>query len=147
MAKVGELDWTDLYEGRVGEQEDPLSKPVNKDCHKGGEHITEEDLRKDVEFILDGFRQLGVKSATKEEFENRLKQIYPELNKTDAEWDEVEKQWDNFFNIFFTGAQTKVGDSEPVEWGTGESFRDRLTKAERDRYDKESAELSKEMLR
>jgi len=143
MARVGELDWTDLYEGRVGEPEDARSRPVEKDCHKGGERISEEDLKKDAEKILAGFNQAGVRSATKEEFEARLLQIYPELNKTDEEWDEVEKQWDNFFNNYFEAFKKPV-DNKEVEWGTGKSFRDTLSKSEREQYERSVKKFDKE---
>jgi hypothetical protein len=140
-------DWTDLMKGDVGEPDDPMSKPVVKDSHKGGEKVTKEDLKKDVDFILEGFRAQGVASPTKDQFETRIKQMYPELNKTDAEWDQVEKEWENTFNTFFDGNKTKVGDKEPVEYGTGESFRDRLSKAEREKYDAEEKAFNEASVR
>ena len=44
MARPGELDWTDLMKGKVG-NEDPLSRPLKK--WTKGEPATEEELRKE----------------------------------------------------------------------------------------------------
>jgi len=147
MKEKGNLDWTDLYEGRSGEPEDPRSRPVARDGHKGGEKVTEDDLKKDVDFILEGFKQQGIASPSKEEFEAIVAAMHPELSKTEEEWQEVENRWDNFFSDFFSAGQTKIGDKEPVDWGTGESFRDRLTKSEKDKYEEEEKKFNEELTR
>ena len=139
-------DWTDLYEGRVGEPEDPRSRPVKKDCHRGGDKVTEEDLQKDAEKILAGFDQVGIKSPSKEEFEARILQIYPELNKTNKEWEEVEKKWDNFFNDYFEAFKQPI-DNKETDWGTGKSFREQLSKSEREEYERGAKEFDKEHTR
>jgi len=153
MAKAGELDWTELHEtGTVGM--DPQEKAyieamgggenVKVSDQKGGEKITKSDLQKDVEFILKGFQQPGIKQPSKEEFEAEVLKRHPELNKTDEEWQQVEDEWHNTLNDWYKAANQPI-DNQEVEWGTGKSFRETLEKSERERYEAEEKALNKEL--
>ncbi len=153
MAKAGELDWTELHEtGEVGLHPEEQAyvesigggKDVEVSDQKGGDKITKSDIQKDVDFILKGFQQPGIKSPSKEEFEAHLSKIHPDLNRTDEEWEEVEKSWNNFFNNFFDAAKQPV-DNKEVEWGTRKSFRETLEKSQREQYEAEEKVLNKEL--
>ena len=141
----GSLDWSDLYAGKVGEPEDPRSKPVEKDCHKGGEKITKDDLKKDAQRILDGFNVPGKKQPNKAEFEAALKLMYPELNKTDEEWDQVEKRWNNMFQDWMNTAANVSIDNKSVEWGNGKSFKEMLSEEDLEKYQEEEKQLNKKI--
>lgn len=133
MARAGELDWTDLMKGEVSRPEHPLSKPLNAAPNKGGEHITEEDLKKEVDFIVDGWRTPGVKCPTKEEGEALLKNMFPQLAWGDKEWKKAERDWDNRMNDTFQKLQKAKVQEEPddlEEWGNSTSFNDSLNREE-----------------
>ena len=133
MAKAGELDWTDLMKGKVGEPEDPLSKPLNKAPNKGGENVTEEELKKEADFIVDGWRAPGIKAPSPEEFEGRLKAMFPDLARTNEEWDQIEHDWKNNMNDTFQKLQKSKVQEEPddlEDWGKSKSFNDALSEEE-----------------
>ena len=133
MAKAGELDWTDLMSGKVGEPEHPLSKPLNGEPNKGGEKVTKEELKKEAEFIIKGWQQPGIKSPNKEEAEAFIKSIFPQLAWTEEEWKKAEEQWNNRVNDNFNRLKKATVQEKPddlKDWGNSKSFNDSLSREE-----------------
>jgi hypothetical protein len=118
MAKAGELDWSELH--KTGQVElDPLSKqysrPVKKDYHKTGTKPTEEDLKKDVEYIMKGWHGTGEAQWKDEDH------LHVELV-TEEEAKALQDEWENRLNKSLQ--HPKIGDDTASEW-TG---REPLTK-------------------
>jgi len=127
MSKAGELDWSDLFSGKVGEPEHSLSKSINGVSNTGGENITKEDLLREAEFILSGFKQANLKSPSKQEFEGVLKSMIPNIPAMTNE------EWNNKPNAAFQHLKNiKVQDiaDDLKEFGKCKSFNDSLTKEE-----------------
>jgi hypothetical protein len=126
-----EVDWSD-WNGSSVAPEDELSQPVERDCHKGGEHITKEDLRKDGEKIIAGARMGDGRQPTNEELFGHLVRPKEDLEK-------MEDDWNNFFNNSLEGARKPVDDVVKAQlppqlqeeaWPSGTSFNDMLDEEE-----------------
>jgi len=138
-----EVSWDD-WNGKVEKLEHHLSRPVERDCHKGGENVTKEDLRKEGEKIIEGARAITEK--TKNIRQPTDQELFGHLVKTQEELDEMEKAWENFFNDTLNEAREDIDEKVKKElppelqeeaWPSGTSFNDMLSdeeKEERGRY-------------
>lgn len=126
MPKAGELDWSSLMKGDVGEPEHPLSKPLDRSgpILKKGEVPTpqsDEEIRK---VILSGTDRPGFKQATDQELFGHLVVPKEELEK-------MEKKWEGTINNWFQEASKAVGDKvAPQDWASGQSFNSTLSQEE-----------------
>lgn len=119
-----EVDWSD-WSGSSAAPEAAQSAPVERDCHKGGEHITKEDLRKDGEKIIAGARTGSGRQPTNDE-------LFGHLVKPADDLEKMEKDWDNFFNDSMEEARKPVDEivksqlPQQLEeaWESGKSFND-----------------------
>ena len=124
-----DVDWSD-WNGSSAAPEAPQSAPVERDCHKGGEHITKEDLRKDGEKIIAGAFTGAGRQPTNEE-------LFAHLVRPAEDLEKMEKDWENFFNQSFEEVQKPVDDivksqlppELQKEW-TGGSYNDLLSEEE-----------------
>ena len=131
MPKAGELDWTDLMEGKTGQPEHPLSKGWTSPPNKGGEKVTKEDLMKEADFILRGFQVPGIKQPSTNEFEQELVKMFPYLAMTEVEWERLHEEWLSKPNkVFEELKKAKVQEEPDKEWGECKSFNDTLSREE-----------------
>ena len=126
-----DVDWSN-WSGKCDNIEHSLSQPVERDCHKGGEHVTKDELRKEAEKIIQSARQGPLAQATDE-------QLFGHLVKSNEELEQMEKDWENFFNDTLGEARKpvdeKVAKELPPElleeaWPSGTSFNDMLSAEE-----------------
>lgn len=108
MAKPGELDWSDLHAGKVGEPEHPLSKPVTTGpvLRKGEvpRRPTDAEIRA---VIMSG----APRQPTDEElFGGGV--VTEEMAKARQE------EWNSQFTKFFRTKHPPVEKSHPQEWGS-----------------------------
>lgn len=143
-------NWDDLHKtGRVGMHPGEKAyieslgggEDVEIADQKGGDKITKADLDNDVKNILNGFKARGLGQPSVED----IKSLYPELNKTNEEWDTIEKSWDTSINDWFKTAQQPI-DNADTDWANGKSFRETLSKNERAEYDKTVQKFDKETM-
>ena len=120
-----DVDWGD-WNGSSAAPEDPQSQPVERDCHKGGENITKEDLRKDGEKIIAGARTGSGRQPTNDELFGHLVRPAEDLEKMEADWN-------NFFSKNFEEVQKPVDETVKAQlppqlqeeaWESGKSFND-----------------------
>ena len=119
-----DVDWSD-WNGSSVAPEDPLSQPVERDCHKGGESITKEDLRKDGEKIIAGAIRGPGRQPTNQELFGHLVKPIEDLEKMEADWN-------NFLNTSINDARKPVDDIVKSQlppqleeaWTSGKSFND-----------------------
>lgn len=132
MALAGDLDWTDLMAGKVGEPEHPLSKALGDEApNKGGENVTQEDLLKEAQYIVDGWNAPGVRSPSKDEFEAKIATDFPSLSRTEEEYQKAEDDWNNRPNDTFDKlkkAKVQEEEDDLSEWGNCKSFNDTITR-------------------
>jgi hypothetical protein len=122
MAKVGELDWTDLMKGKVGQPEDPLSKPVQVGPRLKKGEVPRRPSDKEIrDAILAG----APMQPTDE-------QLFGSLVKTQEEIDAAHKEWENTFNRHFDGLKKPVEKQElNKSWGCrGPIHKEKLTEEE-----------------
>lgn len=125
-----EVDWSD-WNGSSAAPEAAQSRPVERDCHKGGEHITKEDLRKDGEKIIAGAHTGGGRQPTNEELFGHLAKPAEDLAKMEADWN-------NFFNDSLSEVQKPVDEIVKSQlppqleeaWESGKSFNDMIGEEE-----------------
>lgn len=133
MAKAGELDWSNLYKtGKIDLE--PIhdtrlaelrKMEVKKDYHKTGEKPSEEMLRKEAEWILDGWRN-SAEGQWRDE-DHAHKEVV-----TQEQAEKMQKNWENVFQNFYEAGFEPINKSNQNEdWGTGKSFNDSLTEKER----------------
>jgi hypothetical protein len=122
MARAGDLDWSNLTKGKVGEPEAAESRPLSKNSHKGGEKVTKEDLLTDANKIITGFLSKGIAQATDE-------QLFGHLVVSEEQIKKSEEDWTNTFNNFFNQVNKNV-DNIDHEWGDGKSFNSKLSEQE-----------------
>lgn len=128
MPKAGELDWGDLYKGKVGQPEDAKSKPLGYvgPTLKKGEVPPTPSNEEIASEIMRGMDAPGLRQMTDEEMFGHLV-VSPEQAKA------AEEAFDNKIADFYSAAskpltgQTEVPDEE---WGTGKSFNSMLPKEE-----------------
>ena len=119
MAKAGELDWSELYKTGTVEQ-DPVSKmyskPVKKDYHKTDKKPSEEELNKEVQFIMKGWQDSSEGQWKNEDhYDTVIEGAYSELD---------ERNWQDPNTVFEQMKEAKVTSDTAAEW-TG---REPLTK-------------------
>lgn len=120
-----EVDWSD-WNGSSAAPEAAQSQHVETNCHKGGEHITKEDLRKDGEKIIAGAKMGDGRQPTDQE-------LFGHLVQEEGALEEMEKNWDNFFNNTLGDMQKPVDEIVKAQlppelqdeaWESGKSFND-----------------------
>ena len=124
MAKAGELDWSDLMKGQVGEPEDPKSKPLTYTgpTLKKGEVPVKPSNEEITKAILAG----APRQPTDEE-------MFGHLVVSQEQVDAAKEAFDNKIVDFFKEAQKPItGQTEVAdeEWGNGKSFNSMLSKSE-----------------
>jgi hypothetical protein len=120
MADKKFCDWTDLMKGKVGQPEDPLSRPLPSTgpTLKKGEvpyKPSDEEIRKAV---LEG----APKQPTDQE-------MFGRYVVTQEEADKAQKDWNNKFNDFFTAVKKPV-ELVKADWGRGPMSKEKLTEEE-----------------
>ncbi len=111
MAKAGELDWSELH------KKEELPANDVKDANKGGEQVTKSDIQKDVNFILGGFKQNGIRQPTDQE-------MFGHLIKTEAQAkaEQEASSWKNPDSVF--KELQKPIDNKVQDWGNGKPMID-----------------------
>ena len=108
MPKAGELDWSDLMKGKVGEPEHPLSKPVKTGTILAKGEIprkpTDEEVRK---AIMEG----APKQPTDE-------QLFGHLVVSEEQVKQAETKWNNCFNDFYKSVKQPVESQDNKSWGS-----------------------------
>ena len=127
-----EVDWSDWedtrdWSGKAAEPESELSKPVEYNCHKGGEKVTKEELRKEAEKIIEGARNNGFRQATDEE-------LFGHLVVSEEEMEKAEKDWENLIKDTLNAARQPIDDKNKngldEAWESGKSFNELLDEEE-----------------
>ena len=123
--RIGELDWSNLMSGDVGEPEDPRSAPLDKPlCEptlKKGEIPRKPSNDEIASYILK-----GASNQWKDD-DHLHKEIVSQ-----AEADQLQKNWENTFQNHFDQLNKPVEpQTQEKEWGDGQSFNDSLTDEER----------------
>lgn len=110
MAKAGELDWSNLMKGDVGEPAHPLAKGDVKGANKPVK-ASKEQLLADAEHILRGFLSKGIRQLTDEE-------MFGHLVVTDEMVEKAQKEWNDRVNGLQHASNVKVDDKD-YSFGTG----------------------------
>lgn len=125
MAKPGELDWSDLMKGKVGEQEHPLSRPVTTGpvLKKG------EVPRRPSDWEV---RNTILSGAPKQPTDQ---QLFGHLVPTEEQVRAAEEQWNGQFTRFFKSKHPTVEKNSPNDFGNrgpvNHNDRSQLTEEER----------------
>lgn len=122
--KVGELDWSDLYKGNVGEPEDPKSQPLGYTgpTLKKGEAPPRPTNEQIAKAVLAG----APKQPTDEE-------MFGALVVSQEQIDAAEKAYETKIADFYTMANKPLTGKTQVpdeEWASGKSFNSTLSKEE-----------------
>ena len=130
MPKIGELDWSELMKGNVGEPEAAQSRPVQArgplNKMEKPPMPSDEEIRKAV---LEGAPQ----QPTDE-------QLFGHLVPTEEQVQKAEREYENKFNDFFNEVKKPVDPQDnPWEFGRG-SVMDELSEEERLKWNMHDAE-------
>lgn len=133
MPKAGGLDWSNLYKsGTVGQ--DPESEAFTKSLpqgdvsNKGGEKVTQEQLRKEaMDIVKQAHSSPGTRQATDEE-------LFGHLVKSEEEIKKAERDWGNTINDFYKEASRPVEEQPKDSWTGRGSYMDELTEEERAKW-------------
>ena len=120
MPKAGELDWSDLMKGKVGEPEDPLSRPV-----KAGPVLAKGEVPrkpKDEEV-----RKAILEGAPTQPTDQ---QLFGHLVVSKEELKSRESKWENCFNDFYKSVHTPVESQNKAFVGRGPIDKETLTEEE-----------------
>lgn len=108
MPKPGELDWSDLMKGNVGEPEDPRSKPV--EARGPLNKMKKPPMPSDL-----AIRKAIMEGAPAQPTDE---QLFGHLVPTEEQVEKAEKKWDGTFNDFFKEVNKPVDPQTNVhEWG------------------------------
>lgn len=121
MPKAGELDWSDLMKGNVGEPEAALSRPVKTGpvLQKGEVPVrpSDEEVRRTI--MAGALRQ-----PTDEE-------MFGRYVVTEEQAAAAKAEWENRFTNFFKTKHAPVESQDPKAWGSrGPIEKETLTEEE-----------------
>lgn len=122
--KAGDLDWSDLMKGKVGEPEDHRSRPVQA---RGPLNKSERPPMPSDKEIRDAVLSGAPRQPTDEE-------LFGDLVKSEEELKKEHESWENTINKFYAEAKKPVEKQPQGEWAGRGSYMDELSDEEREQW-------------